>query len=142
MRLPDWQKRLSEYIVRCTYTPFQYGSQDCGLFVAGAIEAMTGVDVAAQLRGRYTTRTTAFKAIGRMCGQPTMAAAADHLARIHGFQEVQVPFAQRGDAVQIRNARLASLGLVAMHGTEILMPYDDGLLRMPLTYATRAWRID
>ena len=102
---------------------------------------MTGVDVAAALRGRYRNRAEAFAAIRALCGRASMAAAADHLAGVYGIAEIAVPFAQRGDAVQLRHGRRSSLGIVAMHGTEILTPYADGILCLPLSHATRAWRI-
>src|SRR5206468_3406892 len=97
---------------------------DCGLFVAGAIEAMTGVDVAAELRG-YRNRTQAFDAIRKVCGRRRMDSIADHLAARFGIAEIPLAFAGRGDAVQFRTGRL---GIVAMHGTELLTPYKDGLL--------------
>lgn len=140
-RFSDWQSRLSEYLTTCAQQRFRYGVLDCGLFVSGAIEAMTGIDVADDLRGKYATRKEAFAAIQRLCGRPTMPAIADCLAERFGIAELPVAFAQRGDPVQLRRSRAASLGLVAMHGTEILTPYAAGLLRLPLSYAARAWHI-
>ncbi len=140
-RTPDWQSSLSAYLISTYTVPFRYGQLDCGLFVAGAIAAMTGVDVAGELRGRYRNRREAFAAIQAMCGSASMGAIADHLARQFEIVEIRVLMAQRGDAVQLQSGRRASLGIVAMHGTEILTPYRAGILRLPLTEATRAWRI-
>lgn len=140
-RVANWQSELSAYLVSTYAVPFRYGQLDCGLFVAGAIAAETGIDVAAGLRGRYRNRREAFAAIQAMCGSASMAAIADHLARQFDIAEIPVLMAQRGDAVQLRSGRRASLGIVAMHGTEILTPYRAGILRLPLTEATRAWRI-
>jgi len=141
IRVGDWQFRLSDYLTSCAQQRFRYGVLDCGLFVAGAIAAMTEVDVAAELRGKYSSRREAFTAIQRLCGWPTMPAVADYLAERFVIAETPVVFAQRGDPVQLRRGRAASLGLVAMHGTEILPPYADGLLRLPLSHATRAWHV-
>jgi hypothetical protein len=102
---------------------------------------MTGVDVAEPLRGKYKTRTAAFAAIKAMCGHASMETAAAYLADRHGFPEVAVGLAQRGDAVVIRKGIRSSLGIVAMHGTEILTPYKDGILRLPLSHATHAYHI-
>lgn len=136
-RRPNWQSALSEYIVACAARKFEYGVMDCGLFVAGAIAAMTGVDVAADLRG-YRNRLEAFEAIRRVCGRKSMGAIADHLALRFEIPQIGVLFATAGDPVQSRTGRL---GIVAMHGTEILTPAKDGLLRLPLEHAMRAWRI-
>ena len=139
-RLEHWPSALSDYLLRTEGVRFRYGVQDCGLFVAGAIHAMTGVDVVANLRG-YDNRKEAFKRIAALCGHPTMEAVSVHLAALYGIPEVPVLCAQRGDAVMLRSGRRSSLGIVAMHGTEILTPYRDGLLRLPLSHARRAWHI-
>lgn len=138
IRVSDWQTRLSAYLQAASFRPFEYGVQDCGLFVAGAVEAMTGVDVAAELRGRYRTRGQAFDRIRELTGRGSMIAVADFVARRYRLVLIPPLSAQRGDAVQDRSGRL---GIVAMHGWEILTPYKDGLLRLPLGYAARAWRI-
>ena len=130
-RLEDWQSNLTDYLLRAERVPFRYGHQDCGLFVAGAIRAMTGVDVASTLRG-YTNRTEAFRRIAALCGQTTMEAVAGYIAAAHGIPEVPILLAQRGDAVMLRSGRRSSLGIVAMHGTEILTP----LPRRPLASPT------
>jgi hypothetical protein len=114
---------------------------DCGLFVANAIEAMTAIDVAEPLRGTYSNRREALAAIKALCGRPTMEAVAEYLSSKHGIPEIPVRCAQRGDPVMLRRGRTSSLGIVAMHGTEILTPYKDGLLRLPLSQASRAWHI-
>lgn len=140
-RLWDWQTRLSNYLVSCANTPFKYGKLDCGLFQAGAIEAETGVDVAEGLRGKYTNRKQAFEAIKAMCGTPTAEGIAAYLAEKYQVSEVPIPFAQAGDAVVLKRASRSSLGIVAMHGTELLTPYKDGILRLPLDLATKAYHI-
>lgn len=141
MRKDGWQSALSAYLLGCAHMPFRYGSLDCGLFVSGAIEAMTGIDVVPGLRGSYGTRAEAFAAVKSLCGNVTMAALADTLTAAHGMPEIPVLLAQRGDVVRLRHGRSASLGIVAMHGTEILTPYAAGILRLPLSHATRAWRV-
>ena len=139
-RIENWPSALSDYLLCAERTRFRYGSQDCGLFVAGAIRAMTGVDVASTLRG-YTNRREAFNRIATLCGTPTMEAIAGHLAVLHGVPEVPVLCAQRGDAGLLRSGRRSSVGSVAMQGSEILTPYRAGLLRLPLSHARRSWHI-
>ena len=102
---------------------------------------MTGADVALPLRGKYTNRTEAFAAIKALCGSPTMEAVAEYLSTQHGFPEVPILCAQRGDAVVLKSGRRSTLGIIAMHGTEILTPYKGGILRVPLSLATHAYHI-
>ena len=140
-RLPNWQSLLSAYLVTAAAEPFAYGRFDCGLFVAGAIDAMTGVDVVPGIRGEYGNRRAAFAQVQLICGASTMEALADYLTAHHDMPEVVPLMAQRGDVVQLRRGARSSLGLVAMHGTEILTPFRGGLLRLPLAHATRAWHV-
>ena len=140
-RLDNWQTTLSDYIVSCAHKPFQYGVLDCGLFVADAIKAMTGKDVAGELRGLYTTRGTAFMAIKALCGRTSMEAGAAYLAGQSGVPEVPVLMAQRGDPILLRHGASSSLGIVDMSPGYLLTPYRNGLLRLPLTLATRAYHI-
>ena len=50
----NWRAALSKYISAVGAKPFKFGEHDCALFAAGAIEAMTGEDIAASFRG-YTS---------------------------------------------------------------------------------------
>lgn len=52
-RLPDWRARLSEYLGQVARRRFRPGEHDCALFAAGAVQAMTGADLAADWRGKY-----------------------------------------------------------------------------------------
>lgn len=140
-RLPNWQSALSAYLVDVAARPFAYGRFDCGLFVAGAVEALTGVDVVPGIRGIYKDRRSAFAQVRSICGAATMEALAEYLTAKYGMPEVAPLMAQRGDAVLLRRGRRSSLGIVAMHGTEILTPFRGGLLRLPLAHATRAWQV-
>lgn len=55
-RLPDWRARFAAEMDRQRREPFAWGGQDCALgLAAGAVEAITGVDAAADWRGRYKT---------------------------------------------------------------------------------------
>ena len=140
-RLHNWQTRLSDYIISHSEATFQYGSFDCGLFCAGAIEAMTGVDVAGDLRGQYGNRRDAFRAIKALCGTATVEGIAQYLADKYDIKETPVLMARRGDPVLIGSGRTSRLGILAMYGTEIILPYNSGLVRYSLDQATRAWHI-
>ena len=47
LRRPFWGTReLEQFLLARRSVPFKWGANDCALFVADAIEAMTGVDFA------------------------------------------------------------------------------------------------
>lgn len=55
-RRRNWRTHLHLYLSSVKAEPLVYGTHDCGLgLAAGAIEAMTGVDIANPWRGRYST---------------------------------------------------------------------------------------
>lgn len=141
-RRHNWQSELSRFIVARAHAPFKYGVMDCGLFVADALAAMTGEDVAPELRGVYSNRREALAAIGRICGAPRMDALAAHLAAANGLREVPVAMAHRGDPVVLRRGTRSSLGIVDLYHGFLLTPCKFGLLRLRLDHATRAFHLE
>lgn len=96
-RAGDWEDRLATYLDRMSEEPFKYGTNDCALFVAGAIKAMTGVDPAEDYRGKYDTQRAAAEAL-KEYGEGTLLKTVRAWA-----EEKSVHFAQRGDLV-MKNA--------------------------------------
>jgi hypothetical protein len=81
-RLPGWRARFSSYIARSSGTPFDWGTHDCALNVAGGVYALTGVDFAKPFRGRYSTALGAGRALKRYGAgslEETIAAALPEL---------------------------------------------------------------
>lgn len=62
-RLPDWRARFSSFITDCRGQPFERGVHDCALYMADGVFAQTGVDIAADFRGRYKTLGGADRAL-------------------------------------------------------------------------------
>lgn len=65
-RVPDWQRRLRDVFARYRAQPVVCGVSDCGTLWADAVEAVTGVDVLADLRGTYQTPDEAVAALARL----------------------------------------------------------------------------
>ena len=51
IRHRDWQRRLTVYLSEVSQAAYKPGDHDPVMFVAGAVLAMTGEDIAADLRG-------------------------------------------------------------------------------------------
>ena len=137
-RRADWQSRLQSFLLERQAQPFSYGRFDCCLFVADAIESMTGVDIAQPLRGRYRTRQQAFEVIHAFTGRRTVHAIALRLFYDHGLPLWPAKRAQRGDAVLLDND---SLGLVDLNGRDAIACAETGLWRAPLSLARKAWHV-
>lgn len=131
---PTWDADLRAYLNACRRMHFEWGTWDCALCAAGAVEAMTGTDPAANLRGRYTDAATGKQLINQLgyLDHIDMAAAL--------FDTVKnKALAAWGDIAAVpTNAGLA-LGIVG--GPVIFAPRLRGLGTLQLTDAKRVFRI-
>jgi hypothetical protein len=140
-RLPDWEELLSGYLADNAARPFSWGDNDCILFACGAVEAMTGVDPAADYRGQYSDREGAALAL-REIGKGTLVKTMDAT-----FKRKPVGMAQRGDIVMFRGAAGVCVGAVALFvGEEHLLdavpvPPREGLVPIPRALWERAWAV-
>jgi hypothetical protein len=103
-RLPDWRRRLADYVAAARSRPFAYGSHDCALFAAGAVAAMTRENP--RLTLRYTTLKEGLRAL-RAEGY------ADHVALARAlFPEIPVADARHGDLAVVETEGRFSLAVV------------------------------
>jgi|GEM_PF-949193 len=73
--------------------PMRYGVDDCLLFVANIDVAVTGVDPAADVRGRYDSKFGAL----RLLGEGGVAAKAEAVAMAQGWTPINPMDARPGD---------------------------------------------
>lgn len=132
IRLPDWEQRLSDFVVERLAEPFAWGSNDCVLFAADAVCAMTGTDPVAHVRGQWDSQLSAARAIARMGG---LQAAADAL----GLEPIPPLYAQRGDVVLHRRDGIEAIAICL--GNNLAGPSESGLLFFGLENGVRAWRV-
>lgn len=144
-RTENWDtKDLHDFLCAHAKDAFVWGVWDCCLFPANAIESFTGVDIAADFRGKYHDRENAFAAIGTVANGKTVADAAAYCASKAGMTEYPKPlFASRGDLVVCKVASddgTEVAGIVGLHG-QVLAVSEKGLLRLPISSVTRAWKV-
>ncbi len=92
-RFSDWTTRLQAYISQPH--KFEFGKWDCCLFACDCIQVMTGLDPAAELRGKYTDLKSAIALVN------SVEEIADRLTKQFVMPPIPVPFARRGDLVLI-----------------------------------------
>jgi hypothetical protein len=133
-------------LIERRFMPFTWGANDCALFVADAVERMTGVDIAADFRG-YSDEPGAFVAIRAVTGQAagasvTVEQAAEFCAAKFHLAELEFPLrAQRGDICSIEESGRVILALVHPNGREVVTAGELGLRRFPITQIRRAWHV-
>lgn len=132
-RLPDWEQRLADYIAGLEGQPFAWGKLDCALFFAGAVKAMTGVDPAAEFRGKYTTAPGSVRALKRY-GAGDLESTLDAK-----FETKPAAFLQRGDGVWDGEAVGVCMGGFALFiGTTEGV---DGLYRVERSEWRKGWAV-
>lgn len=137
MRVKDWREHLERYIQAARSRTFEYGSYDCALFAAGAVEVVTGIDYAAPLRG-YQSRFEAYRIVAAFGSLEAMVTS------LLGFEPGHPSTAMCGDVV-IGHVELSSgetgecIG--SCLGNSCAFPQLVGVRFLPRSVATRAWRI-
>jgi hypothetical protein len=136
----DWPEKLHEKIQELKQTPFSWGGQDCCLFVADCVLAMTGTDLAVEYRGKYTDEAGAAAVMVAIAGGPTVEDVMVKAAKDYNLKEVPVLMAQRGDILLFELSTGKTLGIVSHDGIHALASGKTGLERLRVKDATRAWR--
>ncbi|QDP64458.1 MAG: hypothetical protein Tp156MES38741_49 [Prokaryotic dsDNA virus sp.] len=140
-RLPDWEARLSEWIVTNRSREFAWGEWDCILMACSAVEAQTGVDPAKEYRGRYSDARGAAGAL-RELGKGTLLKTVDDV-----FERRPVGKARRGDLVMFDQSIGVCVGGAALFvGEERLteaagIPLREGLVTIPRALFSKAWTV-
>lgn len=133
-RRDDWASRLISVIDAADNKPFAWGNQDCALFAADCVQAMTGEDFAAPFRGRYDTALGSVRAL-KMMGY---ASLEEYVIAVLG-EPINANTAGRGDVVMVDTPEGKALGVVA--GIEAAVAGVNGLVLMPRDCWLSAWRI-
>ena len=136
-RLEDWPGRLAGFFASRALTPFAWGRNDCCSFAAAAVEAMTGVDPSRAWRAYRGPRGAA----ARLAATGGVAGVIEAAASRHGWPEIAVAYARRGDCVLIGIEGRYSLAIVAMDGREAWGPGGASVIAQPVLRASRAWSI-
>ncbi len=137
VRKPDWRARFEATVDEIKATAFEWGVHDCGPSFAGRlVYAMTGVDLAAQYNGAYSSEQEAL-AIIREAGFATLGEmVASMLPEIHPSQ------ARIGDVAAIKVDKPIGHALGVVNGERIfvLMP-SGGVGTVSLVSASMAFKV-
>jgi hypothetical protein len=128
MRFQNWEKLLNDYLSQIG--PFEWGANDCCLFAANGVFAMTGEDYAKPYRGYKTAKG----ALGKLKDIGVDGVATKALG------EPKPPtLAKRGDVVSFESGDGLALGLCI--GAKIAAVGQDGLIMLPMNQAIQAWSV-
>jgi len=131
MRFLDWQLRLSALARERAGQKFEWGTNDCCLFAADAVLAMTGIDHAEAFRG-YDSAAGALRHIEAGGGLQAIATAALG-------SPVGPMLASVGDVVLMMNDGREVLAIC--NGTTAISPGEDGLTAHAMSHALGCWKV-
>lgn len=141
-RLEGWEGRLALAFVAWGPVPFAWGRQDCVLFAARCVRAVTGVDLAADL-GRWDSAEQAYLRLARFTrvrgSREDMLTLA--VCRFLGPPRAKVLQAARGDVVLVDGDFGPGLGIVSLDGRRIVAPGLQGLAARPLRQGIKSWAV-
>lgn len=132
IRLTDWHARLMALIDARMTQPFEWGRNDCCLWPADAVLAMTGHDPALAYRGTYACARGAQTALARVGGLPGAGALCG--------APIPPLCAQVGDVGLVSSNGERDAGAVCI-GTHWLAVVKNGLGLIELSAARLAWRV-
>jgi hypothetical protein len=129
MRRHDWADRLYATVEAFKGTDFEWGENDCCIFVARCVDAMTGSDLVHQLQNIYWDEDGAQAVIG-----------GDLSAAVSAFlgQPSELR-AMRGDVVMVDGGDGFALGICL--GQEIAGVGPDGLRLLPRGEILKVWKV-
>lgn len=131
MRVRDWEQHLSAFVAERMQMPFEWGRNDCCLFAADAVKAMTGTDHAAGLRV-HTSALEAVRLVEQRGGLRQIATAALG-------ESVSPLMATVGDVVLLVNEGRELLAVC--NGGTVLAPGEQGMVALGMDAALAAWKV-
>ncbi|MCF6265226.1 MAG: hypothetical protein L3J57_01620 [Desulfuromusa sp.] len=134
MRCENWPTVLNDLLEQRRSTPFQWGENDCALFTADVVEALTGVDYAADFRGRYSSVIGSVRSLAK-AGHSNIEQA---ITAVLG-EPVEPPFIKRGDVCLFAGGEGMTVGICV--GVMIVSPAAAGLQWSPMSLAVRGWNL-
>ncbi|MEL6754937.1 MAG: hypothetical protein AAFP81_00765 [Pseudomonadota bacterium] len=133
MRRSDWQQKLSQEAIRLQNTPYEFGEHDCILFAANCVLAMTGRDLADDIRGRYKTEIGA----ARIIKNEGFSSLGDMIA--DRLPEIELREVGRGDVVLCDGPYGEFAAMVV--GKTCVSPGRNGMIHIPVSQAKRGYRV-
>lgn len=131
--MPDWPARMRAAIDFHRDRPFEWGASDCSLF-AEAVEAMTGFDPIAAVRG-YQGEIDALRRLRAAGYASTLELVRDY------FQEIPPALAQRGDLGYPASIPHALMSPAVIDGAVAYSKHPAGFIVIPRSLITRAFAV-
>ena len=132
-RVRDWRRRLSDVIEERRRVPFTE-ENNCALFMADCVAAMTGVDLAADYRGKFKSLAEAIILLRKAGYADLCEFLTQHL------DEIPPALARAGDVMAFPTEQTGWAGGI-VNGERVTVMSEAGLGTVSRDLAARAFRI-
>lgn len=117
--------QLLKYIESQIGIPFEFGKQDCHLFIAGAIDAMHDTNLREKYTGLWHDKKSAEKYAKKHCS------LSEHVKKL-GYKSVEFKFIQTGDIIILERILAYETGAI-FTGSKVAIVTDlNGVEIIPL----------
>jgi len=130
MKRKNWENILSNAILESTNTKFVWGESDCIMWTTSIIEKYTGVDLASELRGKYSTEKEALKLLKE---KNLYTRTVEKL----GEPMKNINFIKRGDLVLSIKDEMG----ICIGNKIAFLTKEDGTTFHPISVCKYAWSI-
>lgn len=134
-RIENWPLALAAFLKARELESFNYGTNDCLLFAADAIQAMTGTDVAADYRGTYSTEAEALALVAEHGDLPGFIS---HVLNLEPGDNYRL--AGRGDVVCVDVLGTLAAGVMDESCHRVAILTEMGIKRINPKAITHVWR--
>lgn len=134
MSIAGWESALRAVVARHRALPFGWGTSDCFVFPMDCVEAVTGRDPWAAVRGYASEQAAA-----RLLVAHGLRDVADAFAAV--LPEIHPAEAGRGDLAVVAAAGSGEIGGAVCLGPVVAAKGRDGLSFLPRTAMVRAFRV-
>lgn len=131
MRIDGWDALLHDYLERSRSISFEWGANDCCLWVARWVDLVTGTSVCDEWDGQYDSEAGALTLMQER-GFSEPAAIADSV-----LPKVPLQYAGRGDIVLHPTG---ALGICDGRTSYFLLP-RHGMTPVPTMMCRKAWKV-
>lgn len=139
MRKENWVTLLADFLKTHLNAPFKRGEHDCAVFVAQALEVITGDDFIREFNGKeYHSKGEAAKLLKTHGFDDLEALATDRL----GEPYANINFAKRGDVVSLHGEEGPALAIVDLSGRFAVTTGIEGLKFYPPEKWVKAWSVE
>ena len=131
--------KLSEYLSKVQNKPFKYGTLDCAIFTASAVDSQIGTKLKSKLFGKYKNLKDIAKRIKKI-GKGGYTKAIEKICKDNKFKEISPSYAQRGDAVIMKEKNKILVGIIGLNNKPIFIS-KQGIVEEEKDVIVKAWRI-